>query len=354
MNNTIKEELNKFKLLMNYNTKITLSENLIKTSFNNTERILISEERNKVFIRNLFNIADNATAAAADDAIKALKKAKSPIYKNAVNLFDEAIVKGAGFSTADELFSAMAKGTLNKTQRGDIAKGLLKKGKVTGSMRTVLTDTASTMALGDPRYMGKSIGKVKKILTGKGYDDAISDEIAMKFGVKNLKAKKIPIGPDDVKKATDNAPKVPKEVTTFEGLKKWGKRAGLAIGAIALIWMLTNDELVTSEEDTIVPTPAPKPGQSRYRNCDNESKYTIGCRTKPDGPIGQVQACLGGLVVDGKFWEKTQAALKAAGYPNGFTINDIPNICNKKPAVEPVVQPEDENISIEPESSVGV
>jgi hypothetical protein len=66
---------------------------------------------------------------------------------------------------------------------------------------------------------------------------------------------------------------------------------------------------------------------TRYRNCDNESKYTKGCETSPDGDIGKVQACLGGLVQDGKFWDKTEAALKNAGYPNGFTKKDIDVIC---------------------------
>jgi len=68
-------------------------------------------------------------------------------------------------------------------------------------------------------------------------------------------------------------------------------------------------------------------GKSRYRNCDKESKYTKGCKTSPDGDIGKVQACLGGLVQDGKFWNRTQAALENAGYSNGFTKKDIDVIC---------------------------
>ena len=66
---------------------------------------------------------------------------------------------------------------------------------------------------------------------------------------------------------------------------------------------------------------------TRYRNCDNEPKYTKGCKTSLDGDIGKVQACLGGLVQDGKFWNNTEEALKNAGYPNGFTKKDIDVIC---------------------------
>jgi len=75
------------------------------------------------------------------------------------------------------------------------------------------------------------------------------------------------------------------------------------------------------------PTPRPKPKQNRYRNCTGT--YTKGCKTEPTGPIGVVQGCLGGLVVDGRFWKKTQEALESKGFPNGFTDADIPKICQK-------------------------
>jgi hypothetical protein len=75
--------------------------------------------------------------------------------------------------------------------------------------------------------------------------------------------------------------------------------------------------------------PDPNKPTPRYRNCDNEPKYTKGCRTRPEGPIGQVQACLK-LVQDGKFWEKTQAALAAKDYSNGFTKEDIKTICGNQ------------------------
>jgi hypothetical protein len=74
------------------------------------------------------------------------------------------------------------------------------------------------------------------------------------------------------------------------------------------------------------PTPRPRPGQNRYRNCTGT--YTKGCKTDPTGPIGVVQGCLG-IVVDGRFWDKTQNALVAKGYANGFTDADISKICEK-------------------------
>jgi len=62
----------------------------------------------------------------------------------------------------------------------------------------------------------------------------------------------------------------------------------------------------------------------RYHDCTGT--YTKGCKTDPTGAIGQVQQCLR-LVVDGKFWNKTQAALVAKGFADGFKDSDIAKIC---------------------------
>jgi hypothetical protein len=83
--------------------------------------------------------------------------------------------------------------------------------------------------------------------------------------------------------------------------------------------------------------------QPRYRNC-GEGPFTKGCRTAPEGPIGQVQACLK-LVQDGKFWNKTQAALVSKGYPNGFTKEDIKTICGNQTEPEEVTPlPQDDEV----------
>ena len=85
------------------------------------------------------------------------------------------------------------------------------------------------------------------------------------------------------------------------------------------------------------PTPRPRP-TNRYRTCTGT--YTKGCKTDPTGPIGVVQGCLGGLVTDGKFWNKTQDALVAKGFSNGFTDADVSKICNKTTIIEPEISGE--------------
>ena len=89
-----------------------------------------------------------------------------------------------------------------------------------------------------------------------------------------------------------------------------------------------NELLGGGNGSTPSPSPKPKPPKTdRYHICTGT--YTQGCKTAPTGPIGVVQGCLGGLVVDGRFWKKTQDALAAKGFPNGFTDTDISKICQK-------------------------
>lgn len=84
-------------------------------------------------------------------------------------------------------------------------------------------------------------------------------------------------------------------------------------------------------------------GSGGYKVCTG-GIYSMGCKTEPSGPIGKVQGCLGGLVVDGKYGPKTNAKLKELGY-NSFKDSDIDTICNKI-EVQPEVSGED--VTIDP------
>jgi hypothetical protein len=231
----------------------------------------------------------------------------------------------------------MAKGTLKANQIGPLAKALLKQGKVTGSLRTVLTDKAANISL--KKFPNMSGAKVKNDLIKKGYDPAIADEIAMKVANKNV-PKNVPIKPTDVDDAITNITKTPiKDRTTLSALKKWGLGAGLTLGTIALLYAYFNDkpvENVTDDnEETPPPPPPPPPVTNRYRNCTGT--YTKGCKSEAIKPV---QTCLG-LVPDGKFWVKTQAALEAKGFPNGFTDADVSKICGNQTPPPPPAKTDD-------------
>ena len=337
MKNIILEELNKAKLLMKYNTKVTLSENLINNKTFVSNGSLLTEQPLKLWLKAMFGTADEALIAS-------LKTAKNAKYVQAVKIFDDIAAqtglknaKGVAMS-GDEIVTAMANGSLKAAQLGPVAKALLKQGKVTGSLRTVLTDKAANISLKKfPNMSGKN---VKADLKGKGYDPAIADEIAMKVANKNV-PKNVPVKPTDIDDAIANIPKTPvKDQSTLAALKKWGLRAGLTLGTIALLYAYFNDkpvENVTDDnEETPPPPPVPPvPGTNRYRT-DCTGTYTKGCKSEAIKPV---QTCLG-LVPDGKFWVKTQAALVAKGFSNGFTDADVSKICGNQ--TPPPPQPEDE------------
>ena len=70
-------------------------------------------------------------------------------------------------------------------------------------------------------------------------------------------------------------------------------------------------------------------GTGGYKSCSGT--YSVGCKSDV---IAKVQGCLG-LVTDGKFGPKTQAALQAKGFTT-FTDAEVDKICNK------TTQPSDE------------
>jgi hypothetical protein len=63
-------------------------------------------------------------------------------------------------------------------------------------------------------------------------------------------------------------------------------------------------------------------GGTKWKDCSGT--YVRGCKSEV---INKVQGCLGGLVKDGKFGPRTEAALQAKGYSNGFKDSDVETIC---------------------------
>ena len=75
-------------------------------------------------------------------------------------------------------------------------------------------------------------------------------------------------------------------------------------------------------------------GTSKFKPCSGT--YQFGCKSDV---IAKVQGCLGGLVPDGKFGNLTLGKLKEKGYTS-FTDADVDKICGTTP--KPPVKPEDE------------
>ena len=186
MKNIVLEELNRVKLLMNYDSKNTLSENIEIIKLVEAKKI-ISEQTGKALLKSILGTSDEAAALA-------LKSTRNLKYTAGVTLFNDVKIYGkTGLSSGDEVMTALIKNTLNKAQLSELAKGLMKTGKATGSLRTTLTNKAADMAVKDVKYANMTQTQVSKSLVKKGYDPAIADEIAAKFANKKGLSKISPV-----------------------------------------------------------------------------------------------------------------------------------------------------------------
>ena len=251
MKNIVSEELNRVKLLMSYDSKNTLSENIEIINLVESKKI-ISEQAGKAFLKSILGTSDEAAALA-------LKTTKNVKYIAGVKLFDDIAIYGnTGLRSGDEVMTALIKNTLNKAQLSELAKGLMKTGKATGSLRTTLTNKAADLAVKDARYVKLSQKQLKDALIKKGYDSGIADEIASKFANKRGTPTVKTGGKTGGKTTTPKKPRVKKEtyapipskVTVWQNIK--GRISGLTrgkifkylliAGGLYLVWKWWTDE----------------------------------------------------------------------------------------------------------------
>lgn len=252
MKNIILEEINRTKLLMNYNTKNTLNENLKSNDVFNFNKKVINEQGAKAILNGLFGVSDDA-------ALQALKQTGNAKYLNAVKFLDDPVIlANTGFQNVDDLVSAMAKGTLKPVQAGGVAKGLLKKGTISGKIRTTLTNKAADTGIKKLGYGGMTGKQIKKDLIQKGYNPAIADEIALRA---TSKTSKIPVTPKDIDDAIVNLPKVPETIkkSPWRNWKNWAIGGAISVGAAALLYSMFNDDNSPIELENTDQTPPPAP-----------------------------------------------------------------------------------------------
>lgn len=263
MKNIVLEELNRVKLLMNYDSKTTLSENIERIKLTESKEIL-SEQTGKAFLKAIFG--------TQDDIAKAIKYgSKNAKYAAGVKLFDDVAIYGnTGLKSGDDVMKKLLAGQLTKSQLSELAKGLMKSGKATGSLRTTLTNKAADLAVKDARYASMNQKQIKNALVNKGYEAGVADEIASK--VMNKRATTIPKGKGTGKgtgkntgKSTSTKPKrkpkskpqpqpnKPSNWEVFRDRLKGMSRSQvlkylLAAGGIYLVW-----QWLTSEGSTPYP-----------------------------------------------------------------------------------------------------
>jgi hypothetical protein len=329
------EEINRSILLMNYNTNKTLTENVISN-----DTYLLNEQTGKQVLKALFGFSDEAAIAGV--------KGGASYAKAAAVLGNKSVLAAAGgFKNADDLISALAKGSLKTPQLSGMAKELLKQGQVTGNLRTALVSKAANLSLKDARYIGMEGDEFMRKLIKKGYNPAIAretkNELLVLRGSQKMKKPPTPKDGSDVAQYVDDVPTGVRN--SWSGLKKWGVGLGLSALAIAAIWYNYNsdDDVVLPPDPDPVPDPVTTP--SRYSACTGT--YTLYCKSPQ---ITEVQKCLGftnvkPYFIDGKFGPTTQKALKDK-FPNKnyftqFTDADVDVICNKTPEPSPAPAPDE-------------
>jgi hypothetical protein len=390
--NLIIEELNRVRLLMNYDTKKTLSENKDKYFFGD----ILNEGTGNEMIELLFkDIAKTEGSAGLRSAIEsAIKDFGGINIKSDRNIFTLS-------KDVDEIVKAMETGAIaSATEAGKLAKSLFKNG---GSIevKTAGADAIVGMTSFTKKYVGMTKEEMIEALSAK-YSKSEAETLYNRFQRKNKIPE--PVKPEPVK--PEPAKVEPVDPVTWKTKLKKYLKYGLISGGLLLLWQwLTSDSspypdcikdklteedakkvgdmgqegliiitktnnpeidadgggifyengtfqsaggkikgkwsgedeiLVTSadgktyniscgkgDEDVVTTTTTISGG--KWRKCSGT--YSRGCyETEQDGPIHQVQTCIG-TTSDGKFGPKTEAALKQKTGKTSFTDADIEKIC---------------------------
>ena len=352
MNN---DELKRQILLMNYNNKKTLTENIDE---------ILSEQG---VIKDLVSTG-SIVARELEGVLKTMMK-DSKVAKDLKNV---EIYKGGvktGVRTAEELINAIKLNKLSSSLKGELELAILRS-KTTN--RTLIDSAASNLAR-NQKFINKYTAEIRQgqsqyeaALKRAGYsDEAITsivqqteslggkiktaEEIGKDLGKdlgkdskdlgKDLGKDSKDLGKDlgkDLDKSGQNIiddvlknPTKPKRYWRTK-FKKWGwideagkltskgrRRIVQVLGAAALIWWLKSD----NDDEKIpkpIPEPIPKPipvvdpnpiVNPTYTNC-TDFPYKKGCQSPI---IAEVQKCLG-LTNDGKFGPNTEQKLKSLGY----------------------------------------
>jgi len=306
------EILNRVKLLMEYDTSMTNTENKNKIQ----DVSIIEEQAWVASLRQLFS-------GTFDDFTKMF-------LKQGELLVDDA---GRAISNFDELTTALRGGLLKAGTINKIRKGLLIRGgtKLTPTLQTSLID--DLLAKGGKNLLSKG-GATKKEITDAymkmGYPQNVAKEIAGKVlnlrrrynivaGVTRSTTSNVTVS-QKVKKVAEDFFKRGEKWTTF---KRYALRIGIPLAIAAVIWALVSGEEVS---DPDVDKTGGGSG-STYRDCNSVDFLSQGCKSNK---IKDLQTCIGltGRDVDGIWGPKTQSRMVELGLATGILVSDIEGICN--------------------------
>jgi hypothetical protein len=330
MKNLLSEEIERYKRLSNYNTKLTLTENIGIILEKGPNLATLVSDVTKTFGKELSLVMKDLKIAGMDAA------RVTKLLEMDAKSFEKEWAKA---------IQADLKTGFPKGEVGPLTKELAK----IDFLKRVTTEVKAEGRVLKPAEM-------EKILLNAKNESQAAAKLKAGTVKPTVPRQKPKVDDVDINAGKDALAKDPTlKKLNWKSLLKKGSLIGLSAGALYYIYKLTHQDeppIVDPEEETTPsPTPTPAPGTSRYRNCSGT--YKKGCKTQPTGAIGQVQACLG-LVQDGKFWDKTQTALDSKGFTNGFTDADIAKICGNQTPTPPPPPAESEFEDIDGEDASSI
>jgi len=330
MKNILLEEIEKYKRLSNYNPKMTLTENIE----------IISEQR---------------TLGTT------VREVESALGKNIQAIMKDFKIAGMDAATITKLLEKDARSFEKEWAKA--LQGDLKAGFPKGELGPLGKELSKIELF---RRISNEVKNKGKALT-KAEMDALMAEAraasklkAAKFVGTATKDGKTAAG--TIKSTADDVKVAEGLVTKNPGLKKWdwkklsgwGAKAGIAVGALYLIYKMTHTDeplavtdTTTSDSTTTTTTGGGTGSTTTTTGGGTGSKYKVCPDTFPikqfckNETIRKVQGCIG-VTPDSKFGPITQGALEAKGVSGTeITQATIDKVCNTQTAV---VDTDSENV----------
>lgn len=326
MDKKLLNEIESFRRLSSYDTKMTLNENIS----------LLSEA--PVALNPQLMVRDVDTALGGIKAAMELLKIEG--------------MTASRFTKLLEMDAKLFEKELAKAFSQD-----LKAGTLAGELGPTAKNLSKMDAIRRLSFEVKSTGKQLKPEQMRRIIDEVSSANKLKAAkFKPRVSKPKPPTPDEAKVAENEFTRVTdptKNKWNWKRLAKWGAGIGLSTAALYYLYTKTHGEeppIVTDDGDTTPPVPPPVPGISKYKPCSGTYNFNV-CKSDV---IAQVQGCLGGLVQDGKFGPKTQGKLQSQfpQFANSFTDADVDTICKKEGTNKLTTDVEDEELGSESSGTV--
>jgi len=346
MKNNLQEEIKRYKQLSGYNPKLTLTENVLSED---SQAIKALEQTLGKDIQTIFK--DNEFGTAIRDVAE-LKNVLNMSEKNWVAKVKDAVREDGGI-VGGKLSSELERAGILR----DIQKNIKAEKR---ALAATETETIASNSIKNTKKVEAQAAKELKSVEGGGTTAQGARDINVKGGNQTMDVGGIKVEVHNYPPATKVTPEggsvvmegknvaVPeasKEIKANSPIgqrirnmvkKGWSYRkiiwtlAKLGIGAWLIWYFFFKEKEVPADTDKTQPKPEDGGGSGGGGSTTPTGNYTQCSETFPirqyckNETIKQIQSCIG-VVPDGKFGPKTQAALESLGLPGTEITQDTLN-----------------------------